>query len=226
MSISITILIIIITGIISAIAFNNNEVMNKLIFYPPAISERKEWWRFFTCGFIHKDVPHLLFNMYALYLFGQGQHKDGVEFLLEDVFGANAKLMYLLMYLLALGACLIPTYNKNKHNYNYLSLGASGAVSAVVFAYIILDPLRGVGLIFIPVYVYGFIFGILYLFISYLLSKSSRGGNVNHSAHIWGALFGIAFLLLTSKLFSTTPVLEDFIHAVRNIDPNKIFSTY
>jgi membrane associated rhomboid family serine protease len=226
MSISITVVIIAITGIISFIAFNNNEVMDKLIFYPPAISERKEWWRFFTCGFIHKDIPHLLFNMYALFLFGQGQRKDGVEFLFEDVFSNNAKLLYLIMYLLALGACLIPTYNKNKHNANYLSLGASGAVSAVVFAYILLDPLRGVGLIFIPVFIPGFLFGIIYLFISYLLSKSKRGGNINHSAHIWGALFGIVFLIVTSKLFSTTPVLEDFIHAVKNIDPSRIFSTY
>ena len=163
--------------------------------------------------------------MYALFLFGQGQRKDGVEFLFEDVFGNNAKLFYLMMYLLALGACLIPTYNKNKNNANYMSLGASGAVSAVVFAYILLDPMRGVGLIFIPVFIPGFLFGIIYLVISYFLSKSGRG-NINHSAHIWGALFGIVFLVITSKLFSTYPVWENFIDAVKNVDVHKIFSTY
>ena len=225
MNISITVIIIAVTCIISFIGFNNSEVIDKLIFYPPAINERGQWYRFFTCGFIHKDIPHLLFNMYALFLFGQGQHKDGVEFLLIDVFGDKAKLFYLAMYLLALGACLIPTYYKHKTNPNYLSLGASGAVSAVVFAYIIMDPLRGVGLIFIPVFIPGVLFGILYLVISYLLSKSGRG-NINHSAHIWGALFGIIFLVVTSELFSTYPLVHYFIDAVKNINPSKIFSTY
>jgi len=225
MTISITEIIVAITAIISFIGFNNSEVIDKLIFYPPAISERKQWYRFFTCGFIHKDIPHLIFNMYALFLFGQGQHKDGVEFLFEDVFGNNAKLFYLIMYLLALGACLIPTYIKNKNNAGYMSLGASGAVSAVVFAYILLDPMRGVGLIFIPIFIPGFLFGIIYLVVSYLLSKSKRG-NVNHSAHIWGALFGVVFLVIASKLFSTFPVWENFVDAVKNVNISKIFSTY
>jgi membrane associated rhomboid family serine protease len=224
MSISITLIIIIVTCIVSWIGFRNSEVMDKLIFYPPAISEQNQWYRFFTCGFIHKDIPHLLFNMYALYLFGQGQRKDGVEFLFGVIFGENGRLLYLLMYLLALGVCLIPTYNKHKHNTNYLSLGASGAVSAVVFAYILLNPMQGVGLIFIPVFIPGFLFGILYLFISYLLSKKS-GSRINHSAHIWGALFGIVFLIITSKLFSTYPVVESFINLVKNFHLDNLFQT-
>jgi membrane associated rhomboid family serine protease len=224
MDISITVLIIIVTSIVSFLGFNNEKIIDKLIFYPPAITENKEWYRFFTCGFIHKDIPHLLFNMYALYLFGQGQRKEGVEFLFGDVFGDKGKILYLAMYILALAVCLIPTYTKHKFNANYMSLGASGAVSAVVFSYILLNPMTGVGLIFIPVFIPGFLFGILYLVISYFFSKKS-GSHINHSAHIWGALFGIVFLIITSKLFSSYPVLENLIDAIRNFQLKNLFQT-
>ena len=199
--------------------------MDNLIFYPPAVTEKNQYYRFISCGFIHANIPHLIFNMYALYLFGEGQHKDGVEYFFAAIFGDKGKVLYLLMYVLALVACLIPTFNKNKNNYNYRSLGASGAVSAVVFSYILFEPLRGVGLIFIPVFVPGFLFGILYLVISYLLDRRGRG-NVNHSAHIWGALFGIVFVITACKLFSTYDVLDTFIQSVKNLDVRKIFTTY
>lgn len=222
--ISVTLIIIIATVIISLIAFNNQQAMDNLIFYPPAVVEKNQYYRFITCGFIHANVPHLFFNMYALYLFGEGQHKDGVEYFFAAIFGNNGKLLYLLMYLLALIVCLIPTFNKNKDNANYRSLGASGAVSAVVFSFILFEPLRGVGLIFIPVFVPGFLFGIIYLIASFLLDK--RGGtHVNHSAHIWGALFGIVFVISACKLFSTYPALENFTNAVKNLDISKIFTT-
>ena len=225
MQLSVTITIIIITSIISFIGFNNPDVINKLIFYPPAISERKQWYRFFTCGFIHKDIPHLLFNMYALFLFGQGQHKEGVEFLFTDmIFGESGKLLYTELYIFALAFCLIPTYIKNKHNANYMSLGASGAVSAVVFAYILLNPMQGVGLIFIPVFIPGFLFGILYIVISYWLSKKS-GSHINHSAHIWGGLFGVVFLILASKFFSPEPVLQNFIDSIKHFQLNNLFQS-
>src|ERR1700749_2054747 len=121
MEITATLIIIVITVIASLLAFNNNDLKHKLIFYPPAISERKQWYRFFTSGFIHADIPHLLFNMYALYIFGVGdaRYKNGVEYTFVDIFGEKGKLLYLLMYLLALGVCLLPTYSKNKHNYHY-----------------------------------------------------------------------------------------------------------
>jgi len=218
MELSVTLVIILVTVGVSLVAFNDNNIRNKLIFYPPAVSERNEWWRFFTSGFIHADIPHLIFNMYALYLFGAGEakYKWGVEYDFIRLFGENGRILYLGMYLLALIVCLLPTYKKNKHNYNYLGLGASGAVSAVIFAKIILDPLSGIGLVFIPVYIAGFIFGIIYLVVSSLLDKRGKG-NINHSAHIWGGLFGIVFLLIASKLFSTEPVLEDFISRIQNM---------
>src|SRR5258705_2243155 len=101
MQYSITVIIIAVTSITSFIALNNHQLMDKLIFYPPAVSERNEWYRFFSSGIIHADLPHLLFNMYALYLFG-----TGVENRFMTIFGDQGRLIYLAMYILALGASL------------------------------------------------------------------------------------------------------------------------
>ena len=225
MSITITIVIIIVTCIVSFLSFSNSDLENKLIFYPPAVSQNNEWYRFFSCGLIHKDIPHLLFNMYALYLFGQGQGESGVEFDFMLIFKDLGKLLYLLLYVSALGVCLIPTYNSHKNNSQYRSLGASGAVSAVVFAYILFNPMQGVGLIFLPIFIPGFLFGIIYLLISYWLSKKG-GSNINHSAHIWGALFGIVFVLIACRLFGDYPVLANFWQSIKTFNLSKLFSTY
>lgn len=142
---SVTVLIIAITCIASFIGFSNQKLIDDLIFYPPAITNRNQWYRFITCGFIHADIPHLAFNMYSFYMFGQS-----IEDACVSIFGASGKLMYLLLYISALFVCLLPTYFKHKDSYHYRSLGASGAVSAIVFAFIFLDPLQGIGLIIIP----------------------------------------------------------------------------
>ena len=215
---SITIIIIIITCGISVIAFSNKKIIDDLIFYPPAVGNQNQWYRFFTCGLIHADFAHLAFNMYALYLFG-----EYVESKFVLLFGEKGKALYLILYILALGACLIPTYSKNKNNYHYRSLGASGAVSAVVFAFILFNPLQGLGLFFIPIYVAGFIFGFLYLFISGLLEKKNQG-NVNHSAHIWGAVFGIVFVIIAGRIFSDTNILGNFIDQIKNASPSDFIS--
>jgi membrane associated rhomboid family serine protease len=214
---TITLIIIVLTCLVSFSAFSNEKLMNDLIFYPPAISRNNQWYRFFSCGLIHADFFHLLFNMYALYLFG-----TAVERAFVQLFGTSGKLVYLAMYVLALGACLIPTYKKNKDNSAYRSLGASGAVSAVIFVYIVLDPLNGLGLIIIPrLYVAGFIFGALYLAISSWLDKRG-GGNINHSAHIYGAVFGILFLIVACYALSDYRVIESFIEKVKELRPNNI----
>ncbi len=216
MEFTITLSIIIITSLVSFTAFTNEKLMDSLIFYPPAITNQKQWYRFFTNGLLHADLTHLLFNMFALYLFG-----EKVESAFLYIFGEKGKLFYLIMYVFALAFCLLPTYSKNKDNYHYKSLGASGAVSAVIFASIILDPLMGIGLMFIPVYVAGFIFGFIYLIISSWLDKKGEG-NINHSAHIFGALFGMGFLIIASALFSDYPVLKHFIDQVTNISPRDL----
>ena len=180
-------------SIISISCFSEaKSLMDDLIFYPPAITNNKQYYRFITCGFIHADIGHLFFNMYAFYLFG-----NITEQIFLEIFGIYGKILYIAMYILALIVCLLPSYFRNKTNTSYRSLGASGAISAVVFADILCNPLQGVGLIFIPVYIYGFLFGIIYLVVSYLLDKKG-GGRINHSAHIWGAIFGIIFLIFSS----------------------------
>jgi len=215
MEISITVIIIAITSIVSLFAFTNHNLLDQFIFYPPAV-RRGQFYRFFSCGLIHADWGHLIFNMLALYMFGQI-----VEAKFVEVFDRFGKLVYLLMYVLALAVSVIPTYINNKDNYHYKSLGASGAVSAVIFAGILFFPLVGIGLFFIPVYIAGFLFGIIYLLISGWLDKRG-GGNINHSAHIFGALFGVTFTIVACQAFSDYPVLKDFVDQIKNMSAGDI----
>jgi len=217
MEISITLIIIIATSIISFIAFNNHKLLDQFIFYPPAV-RRGQIYRFFSWGLIHADFGHLIFNMISLYLFG-----EAVESKFMEAFGPLGRLVYLGMYVLALAVSVIPTYINNKDNYHYRSLGASGAVSAVIFAGILFFPLAKLGLFFIPIYVAGFLFGIIYLFVSGWLDKRG-GGNINHSAHIFGALFGVGFTIIACQAFSDYPVLEIFVDAIRNMDPSQLIT--
>lgn len=212
-SLSITLIIVIITTIISINAFSNGKLMEDLIFYPPAITRRGQWYRFFSCGLIHADWGHLIFNMLSLYLFG-----ENVEEAFTVLFGQKGKLFYLLLYVLALLFSLLPTFAKHKDSYHYRSLGASGAVSAVVFTGILFNPIGGIGLFFIPIFVAGFIYGFIYLAITAWLDK--RGAdNINHSAHLYGALFGIGFTIIFCNAFSNYPVLQAFIDQIKETDP-------
>lgn len=182
MSISIT--IIILTAIVSITAFNNTKINDDLIFYPPAITRRHQWYRFFTCGLLHADWAHLFFNMLSLYFFGPA---------LESIFVQIApmgKLFYILLYVSALFSSLLPTYLKNKDNYHYRSLGASGAVSAVIGGAVLFNPWAKINF-FIPAILY------IALFIGISAYLSKRGqDNINHDAHLWGTIYGIVFTLL------------------------------
>jgi membrane associated rhomboid family serine protease len=206
---SITLIIIVITVLVSISALNSEKIMADLVFYPPAVTNQNQWYRFFTSGFLHADYLHLAFNMYGLYIFGKYVEEDFMR-----LFQEKGKLMYLLMYLTSLFFCLLPTYMQHKNNSAYRSLGASGAVSAVIFAFILLNPLIPMGLLFIPFRIPGFLFGLLFLILSSYLDKRG-GGNVNHSAHIWGALYGIAFLIITSFIFTDYQPLSAFIQQIR-----------
>jgi membrane associated rhomboid family serine protease len=116
-----------------------------------------------------------------------------VEFYYFDVFGERGRAYYIILYVSSLLMSLIPTYNKNKMNPSYNGLGASGAVSAVVFTYILFNPVQKLylyGIIGLP----GIVFGALYLGYCYYMGK--RGGdNINHSAHMWGAIYGFTFTI-------------------------------
>jgi membrane associated rhomboid family serine protease len=210
MIISATLIIVIVTVAVSLAGFSNERLINNLIFYPPAVAQQKQWYRFFTCGFIHADLGHLAFNMIALYLFGRYLEED-----FSFIFGSKGTFLYVLMYVSALWFCLLPTYKKNIDNYQYRSLGASGAVSAVVFASIVLNPLNKIGFFVIPPIIPGFIFAPVYLIISQILEKR-QADNVNHSAHIWGALYGMAFLVVAAYAFSDYKVVNMFIEQVKS----------
>ncbi|MAE15468.1 MAG: rhomboid family intramembrane serine protease [Crocinitomicaceae bacterium] len=187
---SYTIIIIIFTSIISILCFNNEELKNNLIFSPYQYKTNKRWWIVFTHGFIHADFLHLFFNMYVLYIFGPS---------LEYYFTTSSEIgwiYYITFYLLGIIFSTIPSIFKNSNNPNYRSLGASGSVSSIVFAYIIIFPLRELGLILIPgLFLPGFIFGILYLLAEHYLSKKQYS-NIAHDAHISGSLFGIFFIII------------------------------
>jgi membrane associated rhomboid family serine protease len=194
MQLSITIILLILTVLVSIGGFSNQKVIDDLIFYPPAVSQRGQWYRFFSSGLIHADYGHLIFNMLALYLFGRA-----VEDAFAELFGDAGRYIYLGMYVSALLVSLLPTYFRNKESYHYRSLGASGAVSAVIFAGLMLSPGTEVYLFFIPIPIPGFIFAPLYLLISFYLDRRGRD-NINHSAHIWGSVYGLVFVIFASRL--------------------------
>ena len=210
MQMSITLAIIIVTCLVSIGGFSSQKIIDDLIFYPPAVTEQNQWYRFFSCGLIHADFLHLAFNMFSLYMFGGLVER----FFVDTIFGAKGRILYLVMYLVALLVCLLPTFFKHKHDYNYRSLGASGAVSAVVFAGLLLMPTVRVGLLYIPPIIPGYIFGPLYLIISTVLEKRG-GGNINHSAHVWGALFGIAFVIVGANFLSDYRPVQEFLQQVK-----------
>lgn len=208
---SITIIIVIATAIVSFIAFSNQKMMDDLIFDPVAITNRNQWYRFFSCGLIHADIAHLAFNMISLYTFGTYVVEPNFNY----IFGSSGPWLYLALYVISQFLCLLPTYFKNKDNYSYRSLGASGAVSAIVFAGIFLSPLQKMGLIFIPIGVPGFIFGFIYLAITAYLDRKG-GGSLNHSAHFYGALSGIVLLIIFGYVFSPYDLLQNFITQIKS----------
>ena len=206
MDLSITLIIVIITAIISIGAFNNEKTKNDLIFYPPYIS-RGQLYRFITHGLIHADVGHLIFNMIALYSFGEILEQ---YFSSPVVFGNSGKLLYIILYVSALIVASVPDYFKHKDNYYYRSLGASGAVSAVIFSSILFNPNGGIGFIFLPgIDIPGYIFGAIYIIVSTILARRGRD-NIGHGAHITGAIYGLIFTYVTTKLMTNLDILKWF----------------
>jgi len=210
---TITLVLVIITILISIGALSQAKIYEDLIFYPPAISERKQFYRFISHGFIHADYMHLAFNMLALYSFGQGLER---VFSFDCVFDNMGRIFYLLLYFSAIAIASLPDYFRYRNSYHFSSLGASGAVSAVIFSMIVFFPQSEIRLFFIPFGIPGYIFGILYLAISAYLDRRG-GGRINHSAHFWGAAYGIVFTLVFCRLFATDfNVYENFMTQIRS----------
>jgi membrane associated rhomboid family serine protease len=186
----ITYIIIGLTVLVSFYAWQQPSVMARLIMNPYAVSKHNEWFRMVTSGFIHKDHLHLIFNMFSLYFFG-----IAVEHVFNYVFESAAPIYFIVLYLAAIVVSDIPTYLKHKGDHRYNSLGASGGVSAVIFAFIIFQPLQDI-CIYFALCMPGFILGTLYIIFSWYQGRKSND-NINHDAHLYGAVFGLVFCIVT-----------------------------
>ena len=186
-----TYLIIAVTCVISFLAFRNEKLISDLILWPPAISRGKQYYRLLSYGFIHADGQHLLFNMITLFFFGR---------LIEQfVMGYVGTLGFVAFYLSAIVVSILPTYMKNIGNPAYRSLGASGAVSAVLFGFVLLQPWTTIYIFFIPCP--AIVYAVVYIAYSIYMDRQNSD-NINHSAHLWGAAYGVLFLLaMEPRLF-------------------------
>jgi membrane associated rhomboid family serine protease len=182
----ITLGLIVVTSVISYYAFSNPRLMNALILWPPAVTRGHQWHRLLSYGLVHADGTHLLFNMITLYFFGG---------LIERVYAPYiGPVGYVLFYLGGLLVAILPSYIRHRHDPHYRSLGASGAVSAVLFAYILIEP-WSLLLLFFVVPVPAIVFAVLY--VAYTIWAERRGTDrINHTAHLWGAVYGVVFTLV------------------------------
>ncbi|MCF8229567.1 MAG: rhomboid family intramembrane serine protease [Bacteroidales bacterium] len=190
-----TYFIISITVVVSLLAFNNPALFDKLKFNAYLIKHSREPWRFLTYGLIHAGWGHLLINMFVLFSFG-----DFVESVFKMLFSTRGLLYYFLLYVGGILFSVIFDYGKQKENIYYNAVGASGAVSAVVFSSIIINPTGTIMFLLLPIPIPSFVFGILYLVYSYYMAKRGED-NVGHSAHFWGAVYGIVFTLVINPGF-------------------------
>lgn len=199
----ITYIILGITIFISITAMENHTLKNKMMFNAYMIKERKEWYRFFSHGLIHGDWMHLGFNMLSLYMFGKA-----VEDAYAAMFDVKGILFFILLYVGGLAMSSLYSYERNKGNIYYNALGASGAVSAVIYAFIMLAPTAKLGFMFIPVPIPAYLFGFIYLGIEYYLSKRGNTG-IAHDAHFWGAIYGIVLTIVLRPI-----VISEFINEI------------
>jgi membrane associated rhomboid family serine protease len=182
----VTFLLVAITCLVSWQAWERARLFERLILSPPAIHRRREYDRLLTHGFIHANGMHLVVNMVTLYSFG------GV---MERFFAERIGMVgYLAFYLSAIVFAILPTYLRHRHDGHYRSLGASGAVSAVLFSSVLLAPWSGI-LLFFVVPLPAIVFAVLYVGYSIWMDKKGSD-NINHSAHLWGAVYGMVFALV------------------------------
>jgi membrane associated rhomboid family serine protease len=200
-----SLIIIILTCLVSFAVFNNPNLRDSLIYSPYLVKHHGQWYRIFTHAFIHANWSHLLFNMMVLYFFG-----DHVISIFEQRIGINGQIGFAILYVGGILFSSISAFARHGDNEHYLSLGASGAVSAVLYAFIILAPTVSLYLFFIPIPIPAFVIGIGYLWYE---ARSDKNGNdgIAHDAHFWGAVFGLIFVIVLYP-----KVLPEFVVQISN----------
>ncbi|MCG8475283.1 MAG: rhomboid family intramembrane serine protease [Cytophagales bacterium] len=202
---NLTVVIIVITVVASFSAWSKPELMNKWILNPYMVWHRGQWQRMLLSGFIHKDQMHLFFNMFTFYFFG-----GVVEKIFAYYFGSLGVVYFLVLYLAGIVFADLPTLFKHKDNHYYNALGASGGVSALVFAFILFNPLQKICLYFV-ICLPGIVLGALYMIYS-IYSSKYQADSINHDAHLYGAFFGILFCILVKP-----DVLGHFIMQISSV---------
>lgn len=172
----------------SIYTFSNQQLYGRFMLHPYTVSKGRRLYTLFTSGIIHRDWAHLLFNMITFYFFG-----FSLEALLASL-SAWGHLQFALIYLLGLVLSDLGTVYKQRNNPAYYSLGASGAICAVLFSFILFDPKMMLG-VFLVIPMPAWLFGILFLGYCMWASKNARDG-INHDAHFYGAVFGIVLTIL------------------------------
>ncbi len=186
----VTLVIIAVTCLVSILCFYGKLDVRRLWFTAYGVWHRKEWYRMISYGFVHGGWGHLFFNMLTLYFFG-----GVVEKYFTAAFGAGAGVaLYVVLYLSAIVVSSVGDLLKFKYVPSYCAVGASGAVSAVLFASILFEPKMGIYIYLIPIPVPGYLFAPLYLLYCWYMNKRNQD-NIGHSAHFWGALYGLVFPL-------------------------------
>jgi membrane associated rhomboid family serine protease len=173
----------------SILAFYQTQIMARYQFNPYQIRHRNQWYRFLTHAFLHADWMHLIINMLVLWSFG-----SNTELMLHAAFPEWGGVAYLGLYFGAIIASSISTFRKHQDDHWYNAVGASGAVSAVLFAHVVFAPMA-------TIYLYGIIplpsvvWALLYVGYS-IWSNQNHNDNINHEAHLWGGAYGMLYILL------------------------------
>lgn len=176
-------------AVVSFLGFSNFNLFSKLLFKPYEINRNKEWYRFISGAWLHADYMHLFVNLFVLYSFG-----NYLEYYFKLYYEDRYTVFYLYIFLGSVIISHIPSYIKHKTNHNYQAVGASGGVSGILFAYIIINPLSMLEL-YLLIPIPAIVFGVLYIWYSYYMSKN-RNDNIGHEAHIYGAFGGIILITI------------------------------
>ena len=187
----VTLILIFVTAAVSFLCFIEALDIDAFKFNAFQIWHRKQWYRMLSYGLVHGGWGHLFFNMLTLFFFGRV-----VEQYFQAAFGATAGIiLYVVLYVSAIAVSTLGDLIKYRDNYAYNAVGASGAVSAILFASILFEPKMGIYIYLIPIPVPGYIFAPLYLLYCWYMARRNMD-NIGHTAHFWGALYGLLFPLI------------------------------